>query len=437
MTDTSPPSNLTHSYLDLLAPNHEAGLTIGGHAVEAIAGRFGTPCYIYDAAILRQRLQSVVQSLGTEVLYSLKANPSLAVADVLRQAGAGAEVTSAGEILVAQRAGFDSSRMQFVGPGKSSADLRLAVESGVGCIHLESAGEYDVLAELAGDLGTRPRVGIRVNPIGTSTSARIRMSGGSQKFGVDDDAVGTLLERILTDDLVEFRGLHCFTGSQCFDAGAWLQSCAELLDLARQIETEHSIQVPVVDLGGGFGVPCFEDDPEFDLAAAGSGLRSLLQDHSGREVFVELGRYLTAPAGIYVSRVNYLKNSDGRRFAILDGGMHHHGAAAGVGAVLRRPFPIVLARDPLAVGGEAVTLCGPLCTPMDNFVDDLAMPELQPGDLVAVLCSGAYGLCFSQAAFNGHPTPAEVLVDRDSVSLVRAAGRAQDTLRGQFLPGEA
>lgn len=437
VTDTSSPSNLAQCYLDLLAPNHDAGLMIGGHAVAEIAGRIGTPCYLYDAAILRLRLQAVVQSLGTEVLFSLKANPSLAVADVLRRAGAGAEVTSAGEVLVAQRAGFDGSRTQFVGPGKSLADLRLAVESGLGCIHVESSGEYESLAQLAGDLGIRPRVGIRVNPTNTVTSARIRMSGGSQKFGIDDDAVGALVERILADDLVEFRGLQCFTGSQCFDAGAWLRGCEELLDLARQIESESSIDIPMLDLGGGFGVPCFENDPEFDLEAAGSGLRTLLQDHPGREIFVELGRYLTAPAGIYVSRVNYLKNSGGRRFAILDGGMHHHGAAAGVGAVLRRPFPIVLVRDPLAVGEEVVTICGPLCTPTDTFVDELAMPELQPGDLVAVLCSGAYGLSFSQSSFNGHPTPAEALVDGDSVSLVRAAGRPQDTLRGQFLPGEA
>ena len=437
VTAPSTPSTLAARYLRELAADHDQGLSIGGHAVEEIAARFGTPCYVYDAAILRLRLQSVVRSLGVEVLFSLKANPSLAVADVLRQAGAGAEVASAGEILLAQRAGFEASRIQFAGPGKSEADLRLALQAGIGCVHLESAQEYERVAEFARDLELRPRVGIRVNPTGVASTARIRMGGGSQKFGVDDSAVGALVDRIQADDLVEFRGLQCFTGSQCFDAEAWLGVCANILQLAGQIEAQTSTRIPALDLGGGFGVPCFEGDPEFDLESAGRGLRSMLQGQPDREVFVELGRYLTAPAGIYVSRVRYTKDSGDRRFAILDGGMHHHGAAAGVGAVIRRPFPVVLVRDPGAVGDGEVTLCGPLCTPADTLVDGFAVSDLKAGDLVAVLCSGSYGLAFSQSSFNGHPTPAEVLVDGDRVSEVRAAGRPQDILRGQFLPGEA
>ena len=437
MTDSQPPSSLVERYLQVLATSHDQGLSIGGHAVEEVAARFGTPCYMYDAAILRSRLESVVRSLGVEVLFSLKANPSLAVAGVLRQAGAGAEVASAGEILLAQRAGFAASAIQFAGPGKSEADLRLALQAGIGCVHLESAEEYERLAAFARDMQVRPSVGIRVNPTEMASAARIRMAGGGQKFGVDESAVGDLVERILADDVAGLRGLQCFAGSQCFSAGSWLDVCARILELAGQIEAQTSTRLPALDLGGGFGVPCFEGDPDFDLEAAGSGLRSLLQGQPEREVFVELGRYLTAPAGIYVSRIQYLKDSGARRFAILDGGMHHHGAAAGVGAVLRRPFPVVLAREPGILGEREVTLCGPLCTPADTLVDGLNVPSLAVGDLVAVLCSGSYGLSFSQSSFNGHPTPAEVLIDGDSVSMVRAPGRPQDILRGQFLPGEA
>jgi diaminopimelate decarboxylase len=435
--DSSPQSALTDHYLGLLAPDHGAGLAVGTQSVGGIAARFGTPCYIYDAGLLRLRLQAVADSLGTEVLFSLKANPSLAVADVLRGAGAGAEVTSAGEILIAQRAGFEAARIQFSGPGKSRADLRLAIESGLGCINVESVEEYEILADLTRDIGSRPRIGIRVNPSNAATTARLPMSGGHQKFGLDVREVGALLDRVLSEDLVDFHSLHCYTGTQCFDAGAWLQDCEQILSLAQQLESERGIRIPALDLGGGFGVPCFEGDPEFDLAAAGEGLRVLLAGHEDREVCVELGRYLTAPAGIYVSQVQYLKNSGDRSFVILDGGMHHHGAAAGIGAVIQRPFPIVSVRQPLVAGTDAVTLCGPLCTPMDTFADQYEMPSLRVGDLVAVLCSGAYGLSFSQLLFNGHPTPAEVMVDGETVSLLRAAGRPQDALRGQFLPGEA
>ena len=198
--------------------------------------------------------------------------------------------------------------------------------------------------------------------------------------------------------------------------------------------------LPSLNFGGGFGVPCFRHDQEFDLRTAGALLQESLAGED-RLASVELGRYLTAPAGIYLTRVLYTKRSNGRRFAILDGGMHHHAAAAGVGAVIRRPYPIVSATSPLTLatdrGVTPQTLCGPLCIPTDEFGEDLALPRLEPDDLVAVLVSGAYGLSFSGVLFLSHPTPSEILVDGGRAYLARQPGRPADALRGQFLPGEA
>ena len=408
-------------------------LRIGGIDARELAREHGTPTYVYDAGLLRSRYEAVETALGVEVLYAIKANPNLAVSAVLRAAGAGAEVASAGELLVADRAGFAPQRVQFAGPGKSLADLTLALRQGIHSINLESPSEYDQLAGLARLERLRPGVAIRVNPKEGVGGSRMRMSGGSRKFGVDEEAVAELITRIHSEDLVDLHGLHCYMGTQCFDAEAWLDSARWLLAFAQEMESRTGVALPSLDFGGGFAVPCHEGDAEFDLQLAGEGMRRLLADED-RKAFVELGRYLVAPAGVFLTQVLHIKQSQGRRFAILDGGMHQHAAAAGQGSVLRRPYPIVAVRDPRAEDTRPQSLCGPLCTPADDFVSDLSLPTLAKGDIVAILASGAYGLTFSNLRFLSHPSPAEVLVDASRSWLVRRRGRPEDALDGQVLP---
>jgi len=169
----------------------------------------------------------------------------------------------------------------------------------------------------------------------------------------------------------------------------------------------------------------------FDLDAAGAALKTLTANVR-EQLFVELGRFLTAPAGVYVAAVQHAKTSGGVRHAVLDGGLHHCAAAAGIGTVLRRP-PL-LVRATAGNGGDPIdhVLGGPLCTPMDQFAEAFHCPELRRGDLVAVLNAGAYGLTYSPTAFLGHPTPAEVLVDGGQARIVRERGTFSDGLRGQL-----
>jgi diaminopimelate decarboxylase len=443
-----PDDRVTSALLDLHDCCPGDPLRIGGIDAEELARRHGTPCYVYDAQLLRSRYEEVNQSLGVEILYALKANPSLAVASVLRQAGAGAEVASGGEILIAEKAGFAASSIQFAGPGKSPSDLTLALDKGIHCINIESRSEYDSLASLARQRKQRPGVAIRVNPREGLGGSRMRMSGGATKFGVDEDQVADLIQELHKQGIVELHGLHCYMGTQCFDAKAWLDSASHLMDFAKEMEAKTGVPLPSLDFGGGFAVPAYSLDPEFDLALAGQGMRSLLQGED-RRAFVELGRYLVAPSGVFLTRVLHIKKSQGKRYAILDGGMHQHAAAAGVGSVLRRPYPIVAAKDPHSQGTHSrlphsqlphsqltvpQTLCGPLCTPADDFVSDLALPELGQGDLLAILVSGAYGPTFSSLEFLSHPAPAEVLVDKGSSWTVREPGRIEDTLARQSLP---
>jgi diaminopimelate decarboxylase len=428
-----PASGVRAALLDLHGCQPGHALSIGGINAQHLAQEHGTPCYVYDAELLRSRFQLVQHSLGIEILYALKANPSLAVSTVLREAGAGAEVASAGELLIAEKAGFGPASVQFAGPGKSVDELALALEQGIHSINLESLSEYESLAALAKQRKQRPGVAIRVNPRESVGGSRMRMSGGSRKFGVDEDAVAQLVSHIHDQGLVDLHGLHCYMGTQCFDAQAWLDSATWLLGFAKEIEAKTSVPLPSLDFGGGFAVPCYEGDLEFDLELAGQGMRTLLTGED-RRAFVEPGRYLVAPSGVFLTRVLHIKESQGKRYAILDGGMHQHAAAAGLGSVLRRPYPIVAARDPHAEDTQAQSLCGPLCTPADDFVSDLELPRLEQGDLVAILASGAYGLTYSNLKFLSHPAPAEILVDQGRSSVIRERGKPIDALAGQLLP---
>jgi diaminopimelate decarboxylase len=419
----------------LAGPSDE--LTWGGCRVRDLAERFGTPFYAFDAGRLRSQADSVRSALGSRVrlLYALKANPNAAVASVLRRTGCGGEVASAGEIYIALKAGFDGSELQFAGPGKSDDDLRLAIDHGV-CLNVESETEMARILRLA--TPDKPaRAQLRVNPPKGVGGARMRMGGGSQKFGLESEELPALVNQARAGgDAVRLTGLHVYAGTQCFDADAWAANARFLLERANQLEEETGHSITTLNFGGGFGVPLFESDPEFDLGRAGELVQALIEtdQRSDRQYVVELGRYLTAPSGIYVARVETRKENKGVEHAVLDGGLHHHAAAAGFGSVIRRTFPVVRVRAPAEEASGIFCLGGPLCTPADELGSKARLPAIEEGDLVAFMMSGAYGLTFSNVMFLSHPTPAELLVDGGKAMVVREAGRAEDAVRGQHVP---
>ncbi len=411
-------------------------LCIGDIPATEIADRHGTPVYAFDADILKQSFGAVRTAFGpgVEILFALKANPNAAIAKILRGCGAGIEVASAGEILIAEHAGCPGKDMHFAGPGKRYDELRRAIELDIQ-LNVESEDEYQHIRALAEECEQRPRIALRVNPPSEMTGSRMRMAGGSKRFGIDLDACLPLVQSILTDDIAELRGLHVYAATQSFEASAWLDNAKQLFALATEIETATDHKLCSLNFGGGFGIPQYEGDPEFDLKRAGQGLQALIHADArpDREYHIELGRYLCGPAGVYLTRVLYLKTSQDRTHAVLDGGLHHHGAAAGMGSVMRRSFPLVLCRDLSPEDTQQYTIGGPLCTPLDELASDTALPELDDGDLIAVLSSGAYGLTYSPTMFLSHPTPAEILVNGTITTVIRDPGSDQDALRGQHL----
>jgi diaminopimelate decarboxylase len=425
----------------------EAGgqLAPSGIPIEEIAERYGTPFYLYDAALISARIQAVRQALGTEVSYSVKANPSLAVCQLIAaEEGAGAEVASAGELALALAAGFDPGDILFAGPGKTDDELARLVAAGILADNVESLAEIDRLAAVAARAGRRQGVGLRLNPEAQLLGSQMRMGGTASQFGIDEAELEEAVARVQGHASLELRGIHVYTATQVFGVDPLLDHCRNILDLALRTADQAGAPLQVIDFGGGFGIPYFEGGASFDLDGFGAGFRSLLDGFrsdarlAGCRYIFELGRYLVADAGVYVMRAIDRKVTRGKAFLVTDGGMNHHLTATGnMGQVFRKPFPLLNLSRLDGAGEETMTVTGPLCTPLDSF-GEVQLVDPTVGDLIGVLSSGAYGYSASNLGFLSHPTPAEVLIWRGETHLLRPAGEPEDVLTGQTgLPAAA
>jgi diaminopimelate decarboxylase len=324
----------------------------------------------------------------------------------------------------------------FVGPGKSAEELAACLDERIFAVVVESLGELELLDELARARGVVAPVAIRVNPAFSGKRSGLVMGGKPRQFGVDEeqlDAVGAAAARLPG---VRLMGVHAYMGTRILGADAVVENTRRILELAERTAERLGFDLELVDVGGGVGVAYFPGEEDVDPAALAAGLEPVVTGfataHPRTRMAMELGRYLTAAAGTYVVRVRYVKTSLGRRFAVTDGGTHHHMAAVGIGSFVKRDFPLRL----LDRAGEPAgtwTVTGPLCTPNDTLAKDAELPELRPGDLLGVLRSGAYGPTASPTLFLGHGAPAEVLVHGGRALLVRDRDRVEDLLRPQHL----
>jgi diaminopimelate decarboxylase len=394
-------------------------LCIGGIPVDRLAERVGsTPFFAYDRDKITERVNALRGALPDRLRlsYAVKANPMPAVVHHLRELVDHFDVASAGEMRAALDTGMPTTSVSFAGPGKTPEELRQAVAAGV-TIELESATEADRVVRTGEALGVRPRVAIRVNPDFSVRGSGMRMGGGPQQFGVDAEAVPNLLADLAVRD-IEMLGFHVFAGSQNLHADIIHQAQRNTAELVIKLAAEAVGPVRYVNLGGGLGIPYTDRDEPLDLGAVGDGLADIVSERLAPElpeaqVVMELGRYLVGEAGVYVTRVVDRKESRGRTYLVVDGGMHHQLAASGnLGAAIRRNYPLVIGNRMPDVNTplEEVTVVGCLCTPLDLLGERVSLPPAEPGDLVVLFQAGAYGLTASPTAFLGHPGPIEVLV---------------------------
>lgn len=398
-------------------PVVDGQMAVGGIPLERLAARVGsTPFFVYSRTMIDRRVEELRTHLPTEVhlSYAVKANPMPAVVQHLSTVVDGLDVASGQEMRVALDTGIGADDVSFAGPGKSPADLSRAVAAGV-TIELESATEAERVAEAGRSLGLRPRVAVRVNPDFHVKGAGMRLGGGPQPFGVDSEQVPALVKLLRALDL-DVRGFHVFAGSQNLRTDVLCATQRSTAELALRLADESDLELRLLNLGGGLGIPYFANDRPVDLAAIGSNLTDLAESlvrpvHPDAHLVLELGRYLVGEAGVYVSRVVDRKESRGKTYLVIDGGLHHQLAASGnFGQVIRKNYPVVIGNRMAAEAVETVNIVGCLCTPLDIIADGVTLPVADVGDLVVVFQAGAYGLTASPTAFLSHPEPIEILV---------------------------
>jgi diaminopimelate decarboxylase len=434
-----------HTLAERLGGWQDGEFAPGGVPISQIAGEYGTPFYLYHGEMIQERVRRVRAALGgdVEVTYSVKANPNLAVCQLIaRERLTGAEVASSGELVVVRAAGFAPEDIVFAGPAKTDEELQMAVDEGIFAVNVESLNEIDRLAAIAEREGKKIGVGLRINPAAQLMGSGMRMGGTVGQFGLDEADLEEAVKRTIAHpEHLILRGIHVYTATQVFDADALIEHCRNIFELALQTANLAGKPLEMVDFGGGFGVPYFEKMEEFDLERFGEGYAQLLAQYrtdprfEGCRFVFELGRYLVADAGVYVTRVVDVKGMKGKTFVTTDGGMNHHLTATGnMGQVFRKAYPLLnLSRTSGEPGEpeEGVAVAGPCCTPLDMFGTNIPLWEPRVGDLIGVFYSGAYGYSASNLGFLSHPTPAEVLVWQGEARLLRPVGKPEDVLKGQ------
>ena len=401
-----------------------------------IAAEYGTPTYVYDGDQLVENLTSLRAALhpSLEVFFSLKSNPNRGVYDVLRTAGARAEVSSLAELRTVLAAGTDPGDIIFLGPGKSGPEIDACVEAGIYALVCESLAELAQIDAAAARRGVRQRVLLRVNPAFSVNGSRLTMGGKPRQFGIDEATVLSAGRSLGQYEHADIAGVHVYLGTRILDADVIVKNTAYIFDLAERIASATGIRLDAVDIGGGLGVAYFDGEEDLDVAALTKDLNPLIERfaaaHPDTRLIMESGRYLTACSGTYLMRVRYVKKSMGENFAVTDGGTHHHMAAVGIGSFVKRNFPIeLLSRTAETTNRWNVT--GPLCTPNDTVAKGAQLPELAPDDLLGVRRSGAYGPSASPVYFLSHGYPAEVVLRRGRSYLVRGRDTVDDVLAKQ------
>lgn len=397
-------------------PVVDGEVCVGGVPLSLLAARAGsTPFYAYDRASMSQRAEQLRAALPPQIKlhYAMKANPMPAVVQHMARLVDGIDVASGGELRVALDSGMDPAEISFAGPAKSEIELAQAVASGI-VVNAESMRELRILADCADRLRRPARVAVRVNPDFELKSSGMKMGGGPKQFGIDAECVPEALREIGRLGL-SFEGFHIFSGSQNLRADAICDAQSKALAMAVRLAADAPGPVKMLNLGGGFGIPYFPGDKPLALAEIGAHANALVLQAGerlpGAQLVIELGRYLVGEAGVYVCRVIDRKVSRGEVFLVTDGGLHQHLAASGnFGQVIRKNYPVEIGTRMAGATRERASVVGPLCTPLDLLADRMDLATAEPGDLVVVYQSGAYGLSSSPTAFLSHPAPVELLV---------------------------
>lgn len=406
---------------------NSAGLKIGGIAVSELVAQYGTPLYVYDSSIIEKQLLLLRKTLPPKfaISYSIKANPNPAVLKFFIAKGCGLEIASVGEFQKAIQAGCPPEKIIFAGPGKRESELKAVLQQNIGEIHVESMLEIERISRISSNLGRPANIAVRVNPSSEAQGGAMRMGGKPAPFGIDEEVLDTVIDRIMGDNCLQFRGIHLFVGTQILDYQILLAQYRKGIEIAKKVAQKIQQPLHTLDFGGGLGIPYFSKDKNIEMDKFQQGLSELMTEIEAEpllastQFLVEPGRFLVGESGIYIARINDVKVSRGKKFAITDGGLHHHLAASGnFGQVIKRNYPVALINKLDREPTETLDVVGPLCTPLDVLARSISLPEAEVGDLVGVFQSGAYARSASPLEFLSHPQPPEIWIEGGKARLI-------------------
>jgi len=395
-----------------------------------IAEEVGTPCYVYSLATLRRHYRVFDEAFATAphvVCYSVKANSNLAVLAAFAKEGSGFDIVSGGELYRALAAGADPRKIVFSGIGKTRDEMAYALREGILAFNVESAAELDVLDSVAAEMGKKAPVALRVNPdVDPKTHPYISTGMKKSKFGIDVRRALDEYERARLLPHLEVVGVDCHIGSQLTDVSSFRDALSRVRAILLELRA-RGFAIRYLDFGGGLGITYGDETPptpkDYAKAVLGDGIEKL-----GVTILLEPGRVLVGNAGILLTRVLYLKQTETKKFVIVDGAMNDlirpslYGAYQTIEPVIRNARPT-----------SVVDVVGPVCESGDFFAKDRELTEVEPGELLVVRSAGAYGFVMA-SNYNTRPRAAEVLVDGSAYEVVRARETLADLVRGEAIP---
>jgi len=424
--------------------NHSGHLEIGGCDTVELAKEFGTPLYIMDEPYIREKCRIFVQAFSNlyprvEIVYAGKAFFTMALARIIEQEGLSLDVVSGGELFTAHSAGFPMNRIYFHGNNKSPEELKMALDLGVGYIVVDNIVELESLNNIAGFLGKRQKILIRLSPGVTGETHQYIQTGQlDSKFGfpIYKGIACETVKKALSCKNLKFEGLHCHIGSQILDINSFVSAAQVILDFASKLNKELGIEIDVLNLGGGLGIYYTKKDRELLPHILAEKLVSTIKDTIARHqlpeprLVLEPGRFIVGNAGTTLYTVGAIKEIPSvRKYIFIDGGMTDNPRPA----LYQAKYQAVVANKMISTPGQTVTIAGKCCESSDVLIRDVTLPRIKKGDLIAILSTGAYN--YSMASnYNRLPRPAVVLVNGGKAELIVQRESYNDLIRNDIVP---
>lgn len=395
--------------------------------INNIVKEIGSPCYIYSRATLERHWKAFDNALGSHphmICFAVKANSNLAVLNLFARLGSGFDIVSGGELMRVLAAGGEASKVVFSGVGKTRSEISLALENGIHCFNVESEAELELINQIANDMGVKAPIALRVNPdVDAKTHPYISTGLKENKFGVDVDDAKRIYDKASEMPAIKIKGIACHIGSQLTEIAPFLDALDRVLVLYDELQ-KHNIHVEHLDLGGGLGISYQDEEPPLPAEYA----KAIVERLGSRNIplHFEPGRAIAGNAGVLITTVELLKETEQKNFAVVDAAMND----------LLRPALYSAWQDIVPVNksesgtAEVYDVVGPVCETGDFLGKERSL-ALSPGDLLAVRSAGAYGFVMS-SNYNSRPRVAEVMVDGDLFYVVRRRETFEDVVRGEI-----